>query len=196
MKDDVLKSRLSRALKESTEDIMTDTQVDNNSSTLDVSATNVMASYQNANKWLDIIKEYLLMNCGCVFFSNYIHNLAHSMPVRFDKFGDILHTIDMKVPYPATAYIDSEPSSVEESFDKVCTILDNISSALVEFIGVSESNNYKAMSVSAEALLEDISNEYTNLKRMRRVLNQCEGDIVKFDKWVAQYLNNLGTLID
>lgn len=195
MKDDVLKSRLSRIMKESTESVMVDVQVENPSS-LGVSASNVMASYQNANKWLDIIKEYLLMDCGCVFFSNYVHNLAHSMPVRFDKFGDILHTIDMKVPYPATAYIDSEPSSVEESFDKICTILDSISSSLSEFIGVAESSSYKAMAVSAETLLEDISREYINLNRMRRAFNKCDGEVIKFDKWVAQYLNNLGTLID
>jgi len=51
---------------------------------------------------MDIIKEFLFTDMGCPFFSSYIHNLAHTMPVRFDKFGDILHTIDMKIPYPAT----------------------------------------------------------------------------------------------
>lgn len=195
MKDAVLKYRLSKAMKESTETVMVDVPVEN-SSTLEVSANNVMISYQNANKWLDIIKEYLLMDCGCVFFSNYVHNLAHSMPVRFDKFGDILHTIDMKVPYPATCYIDAEPSSVDESFDKICAILDSISSSLYEFIVVAESSSYKAMAISAETLLEDIANEYTNLKRMRRAYIQSNADTIKFDKWVAQYVNNLGTLID
>ena len=136
------------------------------------------------------------MDCGCVFFSNYVHNLAHSMPVRFDKFGDILHTIDMKVPYPATEYIDNEPDGISESFDKICSILDSISSALVEFIGVAETSSHKAMAISAETLLEDIANEYTNLKRMRRAYETCEGDIIKFDKWCAQYINNLGKLID
>lgn len=158
------------------------------------SATNVMIAYQNANKWLDIVKEALLMDCGCTFFSNYIHNLAHSMPVRFDKFGDILHTMDMKVPYPATEYIESEPTSIAEAFDSVFSILLDISNALVEFIAAAESTN-KAAAISAETLLEEIANENTSLYRMRRAYLLC-GDNIKFDKWCAQYINNLGTLID
>lgn len=158
------------------------------------SATNVMIAYQNANKWLDIIKEALLMDCGCTFFSNYIHNLAHSMPMRFDKFGDILHTMDMKVPYPATEYIESEPTSIAEAFDSVFSILLDISNALVEFVAAAESTN-KAAAISAETLLEEIANENTSLHRMRRAYLLC-GDNIKFDKWCAQYINNLGTLID
>jgi len=61
-----------------------------------------MEAYQNANKWLDTIKEYVYTDLSCVFFSSFIHELAHTMPERFDKFGDILHTLNIKVPYPAT----------------------------------------------------------------------------------------------
>ena len=86
-------------------------------------AEQVMASYQNANKWLDSIKEFVLMDLGCVFFSNYIHNLAHTMPARFDKFGDILHTADIKVPYPATAAITTMPSDIPSVFQQVLDIL-------------------------------------------------------------------------
>lgn len=193
MTDEELKARLVSPKDDSP--IMPATQNYEGVVNLNNAAEQVMRSYQDANKWLDIIKEYLLMDCGCVFFSNYIHNLAHSMPVRFDKFGDILHTIDMKVPYPATEYIDSEPTSVSESFDKVCNILDTISSSLSEFILLAESTHYKAIAISSETLLEDISREYTNLKRMRRALDRCEGDIIKFDKWVAQYVNNQSTIL-
>lgn len=193
MTDAELKARLMKSnASDSDEDLVQEPQEP--ISPLLSSATNVMIAYQNANKWLDIIKEALLMDCGCTFFSNYIHNLAHSMPVRFDKFGDILHTMDMKVPYPATEYIESEPTSIAEAFDSVFSILLDISNALVEFIAAAESTN-KAAAISAETLLEEIANENTSLYRMRRAYLLC-GDNIKFDKWCAQYINNLGTLID
>ena len=193
MTDAELKARLMKSnASDSDEDLVQEPQEP--ISPLLSSATNVMIAYQNANKWLDIVKEALLMDCGCTFFSNYIHNLAHSMPVRFDKFGDILHTMDMKVPYPATEYIESEPTSIAEAFDSVFSILLDISNALVDFITAAESTN-KAAAISAETLLEEIANENTSLYRMRRAYLLC-GDNIKFDKWCAQYINNLGTLID
>ena len=193
MTDAGLKARLMKSnASDSDEDLVQEPQEP--ISPLLSSATNVMIAYQNANKWLDIVKETLLMDCGCTFFSNYIHNLAHSMPVRFDKFGDILHTMDMKVPYPATEYIESEPTSIAEAFDSVFSILLDISNALVEFIAAAESTD-KAAAISAETLLEEIANENTSLYRMRRAYLLC-GDNIKFDKWCAQYINNLGTLID
>ena len=193
MTDAELKARLMKSnASDSDEDLVQEPQEP--ISPLLSSATNVMIAYQNANKWLDIIKEALLMDCGCTFFSNYIHNLAHSMPVRFDKFGDILHTMDMKVPYPATEYIESEPTSIAEAFDSVFSILLDISNALVEFIAAAESTD-KAAAISAETLLAELANENTSLYRMRRAYLLC-GDNIKFDKWCAQYINNLGTLID
>lgn len=158
-------------------------------------AEQVMASYQNANKWLDIIKEFVLMDLGCVFFSNYIHNLAHTMPGRFDKFGDILHTADIRVPYPATAYIATMPSDIPSVFQQVFDILVAISTSLRGFIKLTQDTECHAMACSAEELLVDIEGEYTNLYRMKRAYSACQ-DAIKFDKWVAHYLNNLGNLID
>lgn len=158
-------------------------------------AEQVMASYQNANKWLDIIKEVLLMDLGCVFFSNYIHNLAHTMPARFDKFGDILHTADIKVPYPATAYIPSMPSAIIGCFSMIFEIIKGISTSLREFIKITQDTEYHALACSTEELLVDIEGENTNLFRMKRAYDICE-DTIKFDKYVAHYVSNLGNLID
>lgn len=158
-------------------------------------AEQVMESYQNANKWLDSIKEYVLMDLSCVFFSNYIHNLAHTMPARFDKFGDILHTADIKVPYPATAGIPNMPSDIPSVFQQVLDILGAISTSLRGFIKITQDTEFHAIACSAEELLIDIEGEYTNLYRLRRAYSSCQ-DIIKFDKYVAHYLNNLGELID
>ena len=158
-------------------------------------AEQVMATYQNANKWLDIIKEYVLMDLGCVFFSTYIHNLAHTMPVRFDKFGDILHTANIKIPYPATAYIPNMPSDIPSTFQHIFDILGAISASLRNFIKLTQDTEMHALACSSEELLVDIEGEYTNLYRLRRAYSSCQ-DPIKFDKYVNHYVNNLGTLID
>ena len=155
----------------------------------------VMASYQNANKWLDSIKEFVLMDLGCVFFSNYIHNLAHTMPARFDKFGDILHTADIKVPYPATADIPNMPSDIPSVFQQIFDILGSISLSLRGFIKITQDTEFHAMACSAEELLIDIEGEYTNIYRLRRVYSS-NPDAIEFDKYVAYYVNNQGNLID
>lgn len=82
--------------------------VEEDNSKLLSSARVVVSAYQNANRWLDSIKESILIDYNCPYFSKIVHNLAHTMPARFDKFGDILHTVNMKVPYPATSEYPSE----------------------------------------------------------------------------------------
>lgn len=160
------------------------------------SAEKVMESYQNANKWLDSIKEYVLMELGCLFFSDYIHKLAHTMPVRFDKFGDILHTADIVVPYPATSAIANMPTDIPSTIDQIYSIVSAIRNSLLEFIKATQDTEGHALACSAEELLIDISKEYTNLYRMNRAYNNCNSSIIDFDKWVLEYLKYLDTLID
>lgn len=162
---------------------------------LSMEASKVIEAYQNANKWLDIIKETLLMDHGCVFFSNYIHKLAHTMPARFDKFGDILHTVNISVPYPATPYIPTIPSDIPSAFSQIFNILNSITQSLRDFIKFTQDTDFHALACSTEELLVDISKEFTPLYRMQKVYTFCS-DNIKFDKWVAQYLNNAGNLID
>lgn len=192
MTNEELRARLSTVVEDTI--VLPDTG-SNNTSTLHMTAEKVMESYQNANKWLDIIKEVLLMDIGCVFFSNYVHNLAHSMPVRFDKFGDILHTVDMKVPYPATGNIPNTPSDINGCFTMIFEIIKGISTSLREFIKITQDTEYHALACSTEELLIDIERENTNLFRMKRAYDIC-GDAIKFDKYVAHYVSNLGNLID
>lgn len=157
-------------------------------------AASVMAAYQNANKWLDILKEELLMTHSSVFFSNYVHNLAHSMPVRFDKFGDILHTADIRIPYPATAYIPTIPEDIDGIIGCIFDILGGISESLRTFIKNTQDTEYHAMSCSVEELLVDIESEYPALYRMSRAYKHC-GDVISFDKWVNHYIQSQNSLL-
>lgn len=159
------------------------------------SSIRVMASYQNANKWLDTIKEELLMEYASVFFSNYIHELAHKMPVQFDKFGDILHTGDIKIVYPATEYIPYSLSDIESIFSAINEILYDINVKLRDFIKCTQDTNYHSMANAAEELLSNIDGENTHLYRMMKAYKACNSNIIAFDKWVAHYTQNMTNLL-
>lgn len=149
----------------------------------------VMTAYQNANRWLDIVKEDLLINKGMVFFSNYIHDLAHTMPVRFDKFGDILHTRNILVPYPPTEDIPYSLNSVSDIFDAIFKTVEAISDSLRRFIESTAGTPEHSMSCKAEDLLIDIDSEFENLYIMKKVFDTCQ-DPIEFDKWMYKYLEN------
>lgn len=192
MTDEELRNRL---YTPTVEDTIVLPAEDSSTDPIAVSTVKVMEAYQNANKWLDSIKEVLLMDLGCVFFSNYVHELAHTMPARFDKFGDILHMADMKVPYPATGAIPNSPTNISESFRMIYEILNIISTSLRGCIKAAQDSDHHAIACAVEELLLDIEKENTHIHRMRRVFDSC-GDALKFDTWVAQYISNLDKLID
>lgn len=155
----------------------------------------VMSSYQNANKWLDSIKEAVYTRMNCPFFSSFIHTLAHTMPGRFDKFGDILHTANMEIPYPSTSELANIPSDISDTFTRIFECLDNIKTTLTAFIRVTDDNNH-GMSCAAEGLLNDIEEEYPMLYRLQGKWQECNGDSVAFDKYVMQYVEHKDDLLE
>lgn len=159
------------------------------------SAKAVMTAYQNANKWLDSVKEVIYTQDNCPFFASFVHELAHTMPERFDKFGDILHTVDMEIPYPETAEIPQKPTSIINAFDTIFMVLDNIKSALNAFIKCTD-EEYHGMSCAAEACLNDIESEYPMLYRLQAKAKECGEDTVSFDKFVGQYVEHKDDLLE
>ena len=192
MTDEELRNRL---YTPTVEDTIILPAEDSSTDPIAVAAVRVMESYQNANKWLDSVKEILLMDLGCVFFSNYVHELAHTMPTRFDKFGDILHIAGRKVPYPATGAIPTTPKDINESFKVVFEVVQAISLSLRAFIKAAQDSDYHVLACSTEELLVDIEKEHIPLHRMKKVYDSCN-DSLKFDTWVSQYVSNLDKLID
>lgn len=168
---------------------------ENSQMCLQTTSEQVMAAYQNANKWLDSTKEMVYTDLSCPFFSSWIHALAHTMPGRFDKFGDILHTVNMKIPYPATAGIPKEPQNIDEVFDMIFLVLDNIKASLNAFIKCT-AEEYHGMSCAAETCLNDIESEYPMLYRLQKKWEQCNNNIVEFDKYVMQYVEHKDDLLE
>lgn len=131
---------------------------------------------------------------NCPFFSSYIHELAHTMPGRFDKFGDILHTINMEIPYPATAEIEKKPETIDDAFGIIFGVLDAIKEKLNAFIKCTD-EKYHGMACAAEACLNDIEGEYPMIFRLQAKWNQCNDDMVDFDKYVMQYVEHKDDLL-
>jgi len=158
-------------------------------------AAEVMVAYQNANKWLDSVKEAIYINMNCPFFSSFVHELAHSMPPRFDVYGEILHTINMEIPYPATAEISKKPANLEEAFTIIFSTLDAIKTALNAFIKCTD-EKYHGMACAAEACLNDIEGEYPMLYRLQAKAKECGEDTITFDKFVGQYNEHKSDLLE
>lgn len=161
---------------------------------LETAAINVMAAYQNANRWLDSVKEAIYIKMNCPFFSSFVHELAHKMPQLFDEYGDILHTINMEIPYPATEEIEKKPDNLNEAFIIIFNILDAIKKALNEFISYVD-KEYHGMACSAENCLNTIENEYPNLYRLQAKAKECGDDTVSFDKFVGQFVEHKDELL-
>ncbi len=132
---------------------------------------------------------------NCPFFSSYIHELAHTMPARFDKFGDILHTVNKEIPYPATEELVDKPTTIDEVFTLLFTTLDNIKITLNEFIKATDETAH-GMACAAETLLNDIESEYPMLFRLQGAWKNCENDVVDFDKFVCQYVERKSSLLE
>lgn len=162
---------------------------------LEPNVREVMSAYQNANKWLDTLKEHILINLECPYFSNVVHQLAHTMPGRFDQFGDILHTENLLIPYPSTAEWTSPIGDISSCISIVYSILDDIKRALTNFKRAAEICGCPAMSISCDVLLTDISGEYEFYYRAEGLLKYYGNNLAQWDKRCYEYYNTKDSLI-
>lgn len=155
-------------------------------------ASAVVSSYQNANRWLDSIKEILLIDFNCPYFSKIVHDLAHSMPVSFDKFGDILHTINLKVPYPTTLEYSSDIYNIEGLIGEVYSILDSIKLSLIQFKEIVERDQFTTpLSILCDPLLSDIQEEYEYYIRVASQLPYYGDNLACWDKKAYEIYNSM-----
>lgn len=162
---------------------------------LETPARSVMSAYQNANKWLDTLKEHILINLNLPYFSHIVHELAHTMPGRFDKFGDILHTENLLVPYPSTEEWLNSCGNIYECIQMVYDILDQIKLELYTFKSISEEKGLVAMSSACDTLISDIQEEYGFYYRVEGMLAYYGSNLSAWDHQVHQYYKDQNELI-
>ncbi len=146
---------------------------------------NVVKAYQNAARFLDTLKEWVWIETGMGYASEYIHNLAHEMPKRFDAFGDILHDYHLMVIYPATPELTEDIQDMEKVFAIAVDVLDDIDGALKEFVRAVEVGGHDDMKATLDALLEQNRNSYNGILQMWKMWEGCQSPGV-FDSWVHQ----------
>lgn len=189
--EDIIKERLT----ESDIEVVVGETPSNEHQALNTASRGVMSAYQNANRWLDTIKEDILINKGCPYFSNIVHQLAHTMPGRFDRFGDILHTKNLLIPYPATEEWRNALPDMPSVFKAIYEILDQIQIELIAFKKCAEECSLLSMSIECDQLITDIASEYEFYYRIEKMLEYCGGNLTQWDKRVYEYWNNKSKLI-
>lgn len=162
---------------------------------LEEASRKVVDAYQNAQRWMDTIKEKLLIDHHLPYFSHIVHELAHTMPVRFDAFGQILHTENLEIYYPSTEEWSHAVPNVKDAINHIHNFLDSIQEALILFQSVARSCSCTSMAISCDTLITDISNERYFFFRAEEMLEFYGMNMSQWDKSVYQFWKEYKNLI-
>jgi hypothetical protein len=148
-------------------------------------ARNVVAAYQNAARHLDALQEYVYIEVGLVHTARAIHDLAHEMPKRFDAFGEMLHENHLMTEYPATNEYPNQYEDMDEVFDNVMVVLDEIQMALFAFREAAEADaRTLPMALVTEELMMQNSQSRTRFNEMWAMYDDASVSATSFDNWV------------
>jgi hypothetical protein len=148
----------------------------------------VSGAYSSANKWLDQLKEYIYIEYGMIFLSNVIHANAHIQLERLDIIADLLHERHLEQFYPTTEELDlrAEVKDVDDCFNLIIRILDNVQNALNEFYKQTDTADLKPMSLKIEELMLENSKDYTKFLEMWQMWDNFDGSLTSYDSWVEK----------
>ena len=149
----------------------------------------VIAAYQDGNRVLDTIQEYVLIEEGMPNLSRAIHLQAHAYPARFDDFADMLHERHLMAEYPATAEMDwrEELKGLDDVFRCILAAMEDIHDALEAFRAVVDNAKFRPMALKAEELMTQNSADYTKFLEMWARWDTDGGSRTSFDSWVRHY---------
>lgn len=149
----------------------------------------VIAAYQTANRFLDTIQEYALIEEGMPNLSAAIHRQAHQYPGRFDSFADMLHERHLTAEYPATAEMDwrEELKDLDDVFRCVLSAMEDIQDALEAFHAAVDNAQFRPMALFTEELMTQNSADYTKFLEMWARWDSDGGSKTSFDSWVRHF---------
>ena len=152
-------------------------------------ARGVIAAYQNANRFLDAIQEFVLIEEGMPNLSLAIHNQAHAYPARFDRFADMLHERHLMAEYPMTPEMDwrEELKDLDDVFRCVIDAMEDIQDALEVFHMATDNAQFRPMALLTEELMAENSADYTKFLEMWARWDTDGGSRTSFDSWVRHY---------
>lgn len=144
----------------------------------------VTEKMQNANRGLDTLKEWVLIEMGLVNTSNEIHKLAHKQPGYFDTIGDILHQRHLMQEYPATEEYTKRPDDMDGVFEEIMRLLRENDEALKDFIRVCDENAQYALARQAETIQIKNSEDCTKFLQAWAMFDDGSSSATSFDNWV------------
>ena len=157
-------------------------------------ARGVIAAYQDANRILDAIQEFCLIEEGMPNLSAAIHFQAHQFPARFDSFADMLHERHLMAEYPATAEMDwrEEIKDLDDVFRCTLAAMEDIHDALEAFHAVTDNAKFRPMALFTEELMTQNSADYTKFLEMWARWDNDGGSKTSFDSWVRHFAGLCG----
>ena len=147
-------------------------------------ARRVTAAMQQANRSLDALKEYVLIEIGLVHTSDAIHELAHKQPGYFDQIGDLLHQRHLMQEYPATEEYTKRPKDMDEVFEEIMRLLRENDEALKDFIRVCDENAQYALARQAETIQIENSEDCAKFLQAWAMFDEGSSSATSFDNWV------------
>lgn len=149
----------------------------------------VIAAYQNANRFLDAVQEYALIEEGMPNLSRAIHLQAHKYPARFDRFADMLHERHLMAEYPTTPEMDwrEELKDLDDVFRCIIDAMEDIQDALEGFRAATDNAQFRPMALLSEELMAENSADYTPFLEMWARWDSDSGSKTSFDSWVRHF---------
>lgn len=147
-------------------------------------ARRVTAAMQNANRGLDSLKEWVLIEMGLVHTSDAIHELAHKQPKMWDELADILHQRHLMQEYPATEEYTKRPDDMDGVFEEIMRLLRENDEALKDFIRVCDENAQYALARQAETIQIENSEDCTKFLQAWAMFDDGSSSATSFDNWV------------
>ena len=144
----------------------------------------VTEKMQNANRGLDTLKEWVLIEMGLVNTSNEIHKLAHKQPGYFDQVGDILHQRHLIQEYPATEEYTKRPDDMDGVFEEIMRLLRENDEALKDFIRVCDENAQYALARQAETIQIENSEDCTKFLMAWQMYDMTDASATSYDNWI------------
>lgn len=147
----------------------------------------VVGAYQNANRFLDTVQEWVYIETGMIHTSRMIHNLAHKMPEQFDRVADMLHERHLMVEYPATPELTEEIGTMDRAFEIVIECLNEVQEALERFRAVTDNPELRPMTLMSEEFMAELSGYYTKVLAAWNMWDQGVSPS-SFDNWISHLM--------